>query len=165
MASEVSVLAVIWEECVNEEICIKIPFVGKKCVTIKACVRLIRETGSIFVEVEAQGGRWRYNLANACYTVIEWGIARIRLCVEAIDGGARIVLEGCLGVDGVKKCWTLVGQDVRFFAFSDLTSEELAILGVESPEMIKSMSLDDQLGSIATPLTQAEIRKVTSLDE
>lgn len=159
--SYISVLSVIWEECVDKKLCIKLPIIGKKCVRIQACVRVVQESGTIYVEVEAFGKRWRYALTNACHTILEWGIGRLRLCVKTISGGVRIVLEGCIAVDGIKKCWTLIGKEIRFLKMSKLSEGELMMLGFADPT-IKGFSLvpEEEVGAVESELTGPEIDEI-----
>ena len=123
---------VVWEECIDEERCIKI-FGKKHCVRIGACIRIVHESANYYLEIDAFGQRWRWNLTNACYVFYEVGIARFKICAEPKAGnkGVRLALEGCIGVDGVSKCWTLFAQDVTWFKASDLTGDQLEILGVD----------------------------------
>ena len=164
--THVSILSVIWEECIDKKICIKLPIIGKKCVRIRACVRIIQESGTIYVEVEAFGKRWRYALTNACHTVIEWGIGRLRLCVGTISGGVRIVLQGCIAVDGIKKCWTLIAKEIRFVKLSELKEGELVMLGF-ADSSIKGFALDptEELGAVESELSDSEADNVAAQKE
>lgn len=162
MSTALTTVAVIWEECVDREVCVSLPVVGKQCVRIQACVRLLQEGESIVAEVEAFGRRWRYALTDACHTVVEWALARLRLCIQKTTGGVRIVLQGCLDVAGLKKCWPLIAHDIRLFAMNDMPRENLAFFAATP---VSATTFDahfaGQTGVVATPLTEAEILKVT----
>lgn len=164
--SYISILSVIWEECIDKKICIKLPIIGKKCVRIQACVRVVQENGTIYIEVEAFGKRWRYALTDACHTLLEWGIGRLRLCVKTISGGVRIVLEGCIAVGGIKKCWTLVAKEIRFVSMSELSEGELMMLGFADPG-IKGFALErkEEIGAIESSLTDPQIEEIIGQKE
>jgi hypothetical protein len=159
----VSIQSVIWQECIDREICINVPLIGKKCVRIAGCVRLINENGTIFLEIEAFGQRWRYALTNACHDVFSWGIAKLRVCIQTIGGGVRIVLEGCIGVDGINKCWTLLAQDIKFFKIAELKENEPQILGLEPEWRAAMKAANSEIGALASPLSAADTEAVLSL--
>lgn len=163
MTTYLSTLSVIWEECVDREICVRIPIIGKKCVRIQACVRLLKEGDKIVAEVEAFGRRWRYALTSACHTVFEWAIAKLRLCIKKTSGGVQLVLEGCLDVAGIKKCWTLLAYDIQLFAMNDMSQEAMAFFGgTEVGPTAFDSHFAGETGVLATPLTEAEALEVMS---
>lgn len=166
MTTALSTSSTVWEECIDREICVDIPIVGRQCARIRACVRLIDDNGTIVAEVEALGRRLRYALTDACHTVVEWSIARLRLCIQNTAGGVRLVLQGCLSVAGINQCWTLLAQDIRLFAVNDLSRESLAFFGVSEPVATGYQSLlTGGTGAIATPLLEAEIVKIVRLKD
>ncbi len=153
----------IWEECVKDELCIKV-FGQNECVEVSACVRIIFESANYYVEVETFGERWKWNLTKACYDFLEYGIVRLRLCVSP-DGknGAKIVLEACLGVASVSKCWTLLAEDVAW-SFDEIASagdlkkiEESAI----STFSTKPSDRASLLVSASSTLSPSEIEETT----
>ncbi|WP_157961752.1 hypothetical protein [Acuticoccus kandeliae] len=127
----ITVLSVVWEECVDWKECIRV-FGKKYCIEIHACIRIVNESGNFYLEVSAFGQSWRYNLTSACHVFYEVGIARFKICVNPIKDGVSLVLEGCIGVAGIEKCWTILRQDVKWFLVGDLTKEEADQLGIDS---------------------------------
>lgn len=162
MSTLVSTQSIIWEECINHELCVKV-FGKKYCVRIQGCVRVVKDGGAIYIEVEALGRKWRYNLTNACHTVFTVGIATFRLCIEATGGnGVRIVVQGCLGVAGLKKCWTLLGKDIRWLAASALAADDLAALGLAHGEAsLLNAARDEFFIVLESDLEEAERSKIT----
>jgi hypothetical protein len=158
MRTEVSVQSVIWQECIDKELCIKLPFGKKVCERIRACIGIISENGQIYLEVEVFGKRYRYALLNACHTVVEWGVARLRLCIEKTGSGLRLVLEGCVGIDGVKKCWPLIAKDIALFRLSDLSKAEMSWIGLVDPTFSALVNREesDNFGAIWSDLSDAE---------
>lgn len=157
MANTVQFLSVIWEECIDEEICIPNPFGDDWCADVKACLRLIDDGGTVYVEVEAFGGRWRYALTSACHTVYSVGILSLKLCIETINGGVRLVLQGCLEVSGIGKCWDLIAQDIRFIRISDLQAANLVAFGVDPSTITRPGVLSSANQTVLVgPLTEAE---------
>ena len=157
---------IIWEECVSEELCVKI--LGKnECVEVNACVRITYEESNYFVEVEAFGERLKWNLTSACYDVVEYGIVRLRMCVNPSgDNGAKIVLEACLGVSGLSKCWTLISEHVEW---SDLRNVQSDLIGEISNGTVRSY-LDQRASdtpsmlSVSSPLSPHETEQVLSTE-
>jgi hypothetical protein len=126
--SKPQILRVIWEKCFREEVCVQIPFDGKRCVAIEACVRLIEEGGSYYVELQLFGHRVRHGIANVCYPVVEIAIGRLKVCTSdlVIDNGqlksVKLTVQGCVGADigpiHVEKCWDLYSGTIIFFRLS-----------------------------------------------
>ncbi len=91
----------------------------------------MHESGNYYLEIDAFGKKWRYNLTASCVTFYEVGIARFKICAQPNgSSGARIVLEGCIGVGGVEKCWTIFAQDIVWFNVKGIDSDILDSIGV-----------------------------------
>jgi len=162
----VTITSVVWQACIDEERCISI-FGKKYCIRITGCIRILFENNSYYLEIEAFGNRWRWNLSNACYTFWTVGIASFKICANPTGGnGVHLALEGCLGVDSISKCWTIYAADVKWFKVSELKPGEAEILGI-------SKQLDDfarghgivAFGSVESPLTEAQIQALLSAPE
>jgi len=158
----VIIQSVVWQACIDEERCISV--LGRRyCIRIAACIRILFENNNYFLEIEAFGQRWRWNLTNACHTFYEVGIARFKLCAEPRERGVRLILEGCLGVDSVEKCWTLYAADVTFFRISELARGQAEILGIASEvHMLADQPTLVGFGTMEGPLKDSEIERVLS---
>lgn len=123
-AGPVRVSRVIWEQCFREEVCVKIPFDGKKCAALEACVRIIEEGGSYFVELQLFGHRIRHGIADVCYPVFTVAIGRLKVCTSKLvfEGGklksVTLTAQGCIGTRigpiPLEKCWHLYSGTIRF---------------------------------------------------
>jgi hypothetical protein len=132
----VSINRIIWERCFDAEECVKIPFDGRKCLGIHACVRIIEEGGVFFAELQVFGSRIRYALANVCYPVYSVGVASLEVCttnINAPNGNLEsldITVKGCVGGNvgpvNIQKCWSLLNQTIHFF---NLTTSRTSIDG------------------------------------
>lgn len=152
---DVSVQQVVWEEGIDWKECIKIIW-KEHCIELKAKIRILLDSGSYYLEIDAFGQRWRYNLTASCFTFYEFGIARFKICAQPNgSNGARIALEGCIGVSGIEKCWTIFAQDIVWFNINDIDSEVL-----DSLEVSASHRTSDKytiFGSISSNLDQSQI--------
>jgi hypothetical protein len=45
-------MSVIWEACAGKEWCVHIPFDGDKCLSARACIRVLEENAKFFLEIE-----------------------------------------------------------------------------------------------------------------
>lgn len=125
----VDALQVIWEKCFKEEVCVKIPFDGKKCVSASGCVRILLEGGVYKLEVELFGKRKKFDLANQCITAFTVGIASLKVCISKlkIEGGklkglrvtARLCIGTKIGPINVEKCWDVIATDINFFHLTE----------------------------------------------
>jgi len=119
----IEVTSVIWQKCFKEEICIKIPFDGKKCVGASGCVRILAEKDKYYLEVQLFGTKKKFRLTEkgACITGFTVGVATLKVCfskVEIVDDRLkkiRIDVRLCIGALGLEKCWNVIGTDINFF--------------------------------------------------
>lgn len=135
----------IWSQCVDLRKCIKV-FLQEFCIGVKACLSVVLDGGTYYVEVSVNGNSWRWPLTNACYTVYSIGIGNIDICVEPIQGGVRLEAKACISVVG--QCWTIYGVDVHFFTVAQLKSQGISASGDDEllPSLpIKQLSDDDHI--------------------
>lgn len=130
--AEISVdkMQVIWEKCFREEVCVKIPFDGKQCVSASGCVRILQEGGIYKIEIELFGSRKKFDLLDQCITGFSIGIASLKVCISKlriVDGslkGVRIEARLCIGAKigpiNIEKCWDVIGTDINFFYFDEV---------------------------------------------
>jgi hypothetical protein len=118
--------AVIWEQCFKEEICVNIPFDGKKCLTAEACIRILENNGEYFIELQAFGNKVRYKLASTCFPVYTIGIASLQVCASVKTNEICLVVKLCIGgkIDGIdlEKCWKVYEGCIAFVRVADLKS-------------------------------------------
>jgi hypothetical protein len=128
-----------WEKCWDPQACVHIPFDGDKCIGAHACVRIIEDGGTFFIEAELNGNTVRYALADACIPALSIGIATLEVCVTNLNvqnnqlKSLRLQVKGCVGADigpiHIGQCWDLFGQDI---VFSHLSGSQLfGLLGVD----------------------------------
>ncbi|MEQ8406581.1 MAG: hypothetical protein RKE49_15930 [Oceanicaulis sp.] len=163
------VSSVIWESCIDERIRIELPWPFDDVEErIRACVRLIREKGTFYVEVDAFGGRWRYSVASQCVTVYEWGVARLRLCIEPVKQGGsiegvKVTLQGCLGITSpvnISQCWTLLAERIDIALLDESRADDVA---TARRNVGKTPALPEgRYGVVVTPLGDADVATVTS---
>lgn len=163
--SLISTESVIWEQCIKEERCIKIgwPINKKYCISISACIRILSQNGKIFLELQAFGRNFRYELSNACHTFFTTGIATFRICVSPNGkSSVRIVIQGCIGIDGVKECWTLFAAYPRWFNLQDATADELRAVGIDAKQLVAltDNKLTDSFGVVDAEMSAPEIDAV-----
>jgi hypothetical protein len=110
----------IWQQCYDHEWCVNIPFDGRRCFGIHACVRIIEEPPAFFLELELNGQRQRINLANACVN-IPVSIFNLKVCIVNLNISAHSVsfdisVDGCINVSvgpvGINECVPLARQHV-----------------------------------------------------
>lgn len=159
----------IWEECIDKEVCIKVIF-KKFCLKIHACIRVIDDGGSYFIEIDIMGKRFKFKISDACYDLYTVVIGSVKICISAITEGGNLkgvkfALEACLGVDGVKKCFTIFSKDIRFFKLADLNNEEAMAMGLhdEGVERFALAADVDHYGFIESDLTIEEERELLGM--
>lgn len=121
---EISQERVIWEKCFREEICINIPFDGKKCATAEACIRIVEAGGKFYIELQLFGSKVRYELANACFPAYTIGVAELEVCASVGKDSVCIGAKLCIGALGLKKCWKIYEGCVRFMSAAELTGNK-----------------------------------------
>jgi hypothetical protein len=129
----------IWEQCWDPKACVHIPFDGDKCLGFHACVRIIEDNGTLYLEAELNGQSFRYALADACIPALSIGIASLEVCVTNLDvtGGVlrslTLTVKGCVGGDigpiHIGQCWDLFSQKIVFSKLSGAATATL--LGVD----------------------------------
>jgi hypothetical protein len=118
----------IWEQCWDPKACVHIPFNGDKCIGFHACVRIVEDGGTLYLEAEVNGQTFRYALANACIPALSIGIATLEVCVTDLEvsGGSlkslTLSVKGCVGGDiagiHIGHCWDLYNQKIVFATIS-----------------------------------------------
>jgi hypothetical protein len=113
-----------WEQCWDPRICADIPFDGTKCIGFHACVRIIEDKGSFYIEAEVNGQAARYEIANACIPTFSVGIGHLDVClsnVTIVDGQLKsidLTVKACVGGDigpiHLGQCWDLFNQHIQF---------------------------------------------------
>lgn len=156
-----SLVSVVWEEAVDRQVCINMPIIGEREIRFSARLRAIQEKGTIQIELEASRRRWRYALADACHTPLDWGLGRLTLCMKVLEGGLQVVLSGAVAVHTISKGWPLISKDLRFVPLLCLTEGELMMLGFAEPS-VGGFRLDprEEVGTLASDLTSAEQQAV-----
>lgn len=118
--------AVIWEQCFKEEICVNIPFDGKKCLKAEACIRILENNGEYFIELQVFGNKVRYKLASTCFPVYTIGIASLQVCASVKETEICLVVKLCIGgkIDGIdlEKCWKVYEGCIAFVRVAELQS-------------------------------------------
>jgi hypothetical protein len=132
-------LQVIWEKCFREEICIQIPFDGKKCLSASGCVRILLEGGVYKLEIELFGARKKFDLIEQCVTGFTVGIASLKVCIAKLIvengrlNGVRLTARLCIGAKigpiNVEKCWDVIATDVKFLHFAEYQKADMAAFG------------------------------------
>lgn len=125
---EISQERVIWEKCFREEICVKIPFDGRKCLKAEACIRILESGGRFYIELQLFGGKVRYELANACFPAYTIGIARLEVCANVGKDSVCLGAKLCIGgkIDGIDlgKCWKIYEGCIKFISTADLMASD-----------------------------------------
>lgn len=120
---------VIWQQCWDQKACIHNPWGADWCLGIHACVRIVDESGTYFLELEVNGGVVHYQLANACFPVFTYGVASLQVCVDNLQvvnnqlKSLHLIVKGCVGghvgpVD-IGHCWDLFNSVITFFMVDD----------------------------------------------
>lgn len=134
--------AVVWEQCFKEEICVNIPFDGKKCLTAQACIRILENGGEYFVELQVFGNKVRYKLASTCFPVYTIGIASLQVCASVQASEICLVVKLCIGgkIDGInlEKCWKVYEGCIAFISVGDLKSGADRSTQLDDADLIQS---------------------------
>jgi hypothetical protein len=155
----------VWEECIDREFCISVA--GQEyCIPLRGCVRILLEQGIYYIEIEAPGISRRYELTQTCLGPLQIGIASLQLCLEPRSNagrleGVRLVLQGCLTIVGISKCWILLAKDLSFFAVSSISQTEAEFLNL-NPQLLMQAS-PDAIGTLESFLSQAEVDRILRL--
>lgn len=120
----------IWEKCVSKRWCVKIKFPKfERCWQLDGCVRVVEEGGTFFLELQLEGIRKRFDIANACVSLPAPPF-ELKVCVadiEVSDGrpvSFSIVVQGCIGVDlprplpDLRECVTLYAAKISLPSLS-----------------------------------------------
>ncbi len=128
----------IWQQCWTPQICINIPFDGRKCLSAKICVAIIEENGTFYIQASIDSASAKYALANACIPVYSIGIASLEVCVTNLDisngnlNSLTLSVKGCIGgtIAGIhlQQCWDLFNQTIKFHSFT--SDDVVGILGL-----------------------------------
>jgi hypothetical protein len=135
----VSQYTTIWQQCWHPEICINIPFDGRKCLGADVCVAIVEENGTFYIEGSINGNTAKYALINACIPVYSVGIASLEICVTNLDisngrlNSLTLSVKGCIGgsIAGIhlQQCWDLYNQTIKFHSFT--AGEIVQIVGLD----------------------------------
>lgn len=131
-------MSVIWEACAGKEWCVQIPFDGKKCLSARACIRIIEETGNFFLEIELAGNRQRIPIGNSCVDaryyvfVARVCMANVRATPHSLDFDVvlRLCIDASIGPIHIGECVDVYSQHVSIGFF---TVDELAKLNISHP--------------------------------
>jgi hypothetical protein len=126
---DVGALRVVWESCFRKEVCVRIPFDGKKCISASGCLRILLENGVYKLEISLFGVRKSFPLVDQCITGFTVGVASVQVCVSGVklDGGrlrsvrltARLCIGTKIGPIDIKKCWDVISAEIKLFAFEN----------------------------------------------
>ncbi|WP_164555305.1 hypothetical protein, partial [Paracoccus haematequi] len=141
-----------WKECVNV-------FGRDYCIEIRGEVRIVHDSGSYYLEIDAFGQRFRFNLTQGCFPLYEVGIARFKVCMQPLASGVRVVIQGCIGVAGIEKCWDIIGEDITWFSVKDLSDDEVLSLGIPKHEITRAKE-QKGFGSVSSSLSSQEIQEI-----
>lgn len=147
-------MSTIWEQCASKEWCLKVPFDGDRCFSVTACVRVLQEGATFFLEIEAGGNRERMRLADACietrYYVFAAKACAANVKIQAHTLDFDIVIKLCIDVDlgpigHIQECVDVYSQHVVIGFYTD---EQLAAVGLKHPAIA---------GDASSPMTPAHI--------
>jgi hypothetical protein len=143
---------VIWRQCWNPQICINIPFDGRKCIGATICVSIIEDNGTFYIEGSIDGASARYALANACIPVYSVGIASLEICVtnltiangdlKSLTLSVKACIGGKIGGINLQQCWDLFNQTINFHSLT--ADEAMAMIGVTVEPNQKASSWSTQ---------------------
>ena len=108
--------SVVWEKCVTLRKCIRIgwPINREICIGVRACLRIVLDGGAYYVEADVNGKKFRWAIANKCYTVYSVAVGAIKICIEKISNGVRIQAKACIEFGPISECFNVYGVDVKF---------------------------------------------------
>jgi hypothetical protein len=129
---------IIWQQCWDPKACVHNPFGNDWCLGFHACVRVVDDGGTYFLELEVNGNVARVQLANACYPVYSIGIATLEVCVDGLQvvgnqlKSIHLIVKACVGGDvgpvHIGQCWTLYDGVIQFL---ELRGEAQKMSGVK----------------------------------
>lgn len=132
LPTPLSLSRVIWKKEVEKKWSIKIR--GKEVAswTLNGSVALVEENGTFYVELEIEGERARFALADACFP-FQYLVFKLEACFANLvfDGNTPksfdIVINACIdasvklpviGRVGIKECVNLFKERITFFMAS-----------------------------------------------
>lgn len=131
---QLSASHVVWSWSYHDKLCIPIPWpIGNQCVDIEVSLAILENNGIYSLDVDFLGLRQSFELLQGCIPAMEYGLARLEVCVEPeIVGGVlkacHIQVKACIGFHGLEKCWTLYDQPITVGLVADLPTEHLDLL-------------------------------------
>jgi hypothetical protein len=161
----VSQYTTIWRQCWHPEICINIPFDGRKCLGADVCVAIVEDGGTFYIEGSINGNTARYALTAACIPVYSVGIASLEVCVTNLDvsngnlNSLTLSVKGCIGgsIAGIhlQQCWDLFNQTIKFHSFTADEIVKIAGLDVDRA-LLNGPSWDRKFVTSATAVLDAD---------
>jgi hypothetical protein len=128
-------MTILWQACAEQEWCVQIPLDGKKCLSAKACIRVLEEGTAFFLEIELLGARERIPLGNSCVEA-RYYVFAAKACIANLDVQPRniqfdVILQLCidanLGPLHVSECLNIYKQHVRIAFLSGVDLEALEV--------------------------------------
>lgn len=113
-------MATLWEQCYDHQWCAHIPLDGNRCFGIHACVRVVEEGSSFFLELQLNGVTKRVNLINTCVD-LPVSVFKLRVCMANANISAHsisfdLAVDACIDVSvgpiKINECATLARQHV-----------------------------------------------------
>lgn len=161
MSKEPLPLAVVWQQCLDLEKCAQVWPFPEVCIGVHACLSVILENGTYYVEADVLGQRFRWPLTDACYTVFTIAVGHIDICINPRAGGLRLQARACISVGPINQCWDIYGVDINFLRLGDLEPAQrdyLTMLGRGLPQG----SHDDRVIALTDTFEQSGVRNVKS---
>jgi hypothetical protein len=154
----------IWQQCWTPQICVNIPFDGRKCIGATICVAIIEDDGTFYIEGSINGATAKYALANACIPVYSVGIASLEICVTNLDisnnnlNSLTLSVKACIGgsIAGInlQQCWDLFNQTIKFHSLHSGDVVEIIGLDVEA-SALKDASWNKKFVTHSIPMLEA----------
>lgn len=165
-------ISIFWEKCFKEELCVRIPFDGKECVSANGCVRLYENNEEFHIELQLFGQTVSYKLSTGsiCYPALEAGIGKIVACASDLEldernriKNVKLVVKLCIGTKiggiDVKKCWNVYEDTISFFTYEEL----LASTNNTNNVGIDSLALANQMNAVGSKYSYIEKQSISSI--
>ena len=162
-------MTVIWQGCAGHKWCVHIPFDGDKCLEASACVRLLEENATFYLEVEIAGIKQRMNLGNSCIEA-RWYVFAAKVCAANVNISAhsisfdlvlRLCIDANLGPIHIGECVDILRQHVQIGFF---TMAQLGQLGIP-PEALPAGAMKTRGEAYGSVETQISTHALTSLEK
>jgi hypothetical protein len=122
----ISTLTVWWQKCVEKTWEIKNPITGRviKSWTLKGCIRIFDQDGTLYIELQIDDLKQKFALTDTCYKLRKY-VFVLEACISdlELDGikpkSFKIVINGCIDASykgiGIKECLKLYETRVSLF--------------------------------------------------